>query len=63
MDIYYRREKKRVGGDHRAKPDEFRLEKTRFLVLPPMVGSVSFVPALIALMTRGPGCYWSRVLD
>ncbi len=38
MDFYYRREKKRVRGDHRARPEEFRLERTRFLIFPYQVG-------------------------
>jgi len=38
MDVFYRREKKRVGGDHRARPEGFRLERTRFLVLPYLAG-------------------------
>ncbi|ORY29520.1 major facilitator superfamily domain-containing protein [Naematelia encephala] len=38
MDKLYRKEKQRVGGDHRAKPEEFRLERVRFSVLPFTVG-------------------------
>ncbi|CAD6587454.1 MAG: hypothetical protein TREMPRED_004760 [Tremellales sp. Tagirdzhanova-0007] len=38
MDVIYRREKRRVGGDHRACPEQFRLERTRFLILPYQVG-------------------------
>lgn len=33
MDRLYRAEKARVGGDHRERP-EFRLERTRLIVLP-----------------------------
>ncbi|WWD16590.1 hypothetical protein CI109_101018 [Kwoniella shandongensis] len=38
MDVFYRREKKRVGGDHRHFPDEFRLERVRFMILPFHIG-------------------------
>ena len=38
IDIYYRRETKRVGGDHRAQPEEFRLERTRFKIVPFQTG-------------------------
>jgi hypothetical protein len=33
MDRLYRAEKARVGGDHRERP-EFRLERTRLIILP-----------------------------
>lgn len=49
MDTAYKKEKKRVGGDHRECPTEFRLEKTRFIFFPYQAGSVSttvFVPIL-----------------
>lgn len=35
MDYIYRKEEKRVGGDYRKKGDEFRLERTRFLIAIP----------------------------
>lgn len=38
MDKAYRKEKKRVGGDHRTYPNEFRLERTRFIFLPYQAG-------------------------
>ncbi|WWC68737.1 uncharacterized protein I206_102671 [Kwoniella pini CBS 10737] len=38
MDVFYKKEKRRVGGDHRQCPDEFRLERTRFKILPYQVG-------------------------
>lgn len=38
MDAIYRREKRRVGGDHREFPNEFRLERARFMVLPVQAG-------------------------
>ncbi|EIW66819.1 hypothetical protein TREMEDRAFT_13664, partial [Tremella mesenterica DSM 1558] len=34
MDRIYRKEKARVGGDHRMKPEEFRLEQIRFRMYP-----------------------------
>jgi hypothetical protein len=37
MDYFYRREKKRVGGDHRHKPEAFQLERTRLLIALPLV--------------------------
>ncbi|ORX36481.1 major facilitator superfamily domain-containing protein [Kockovaella imperatae] len=37
MDVVYRREKRRVGGDHREKPEEFRLERVRFVFFPPSI--------------------------
>ncbi|WRT65600.1 uncharacterized protein IL334_002545 [Kwoniella shivajii] len=40
MDFFYRREKRRVGGDHRQNPDEFRLERVRFIILPFQVGTI-----------------------
>ncbi|WVQ78721.1 hypothetical protein IAT38_000808 [Cryptococcus sp. DSM 104549] len=40
MDVLYRREKKRVGGDHRHFPEEFRLERVRFIILPFQVGTL-----------------------
>lgn len=39
-DYYYRKEEKRVGGDYRRKGDEFRLERTRFIVAIPSMWSV-----------------------
>lgn len=41
MDRAYRKEKKRVGGDHKECPGEFRLEKTRFIFFPYQAGYVS----------------------
>ncbi|WWC60193.1 uncharacterized protein I303_102758 [Kwoniella dejecticola CBS 10117] len=38
MDVFYKKEKRRVGGDHRQRPDEFRLERVRFMILPYQVG-------------------------
>ncbi|OCF32300.1 hypothetical protein I316_05968 [Kwoniella heveanensis BCC8398] len=38
MDVFYRKEKKRVGGDHRHCPDTFRLERVRFSILPYHLG-------------------------
>ncbi|WWC87778.1 uncharacterized protein L201_002670 [Kwoniella dendrophila CBS 6074] len=38
MDIFYQKEKRRVGGDHRQYPDEFRLERVRFMILPYHIG-------------------------
>ncbi|KAL8276745.1 hypothetical protein RQP46_010854 [Phenoliferia psychrophenolica] len=35
LDYYYQREEKRVGGDYRAKPDEFRIYLTRLRCLVP----------------------------
>ncbi|ORY24562.1 major facilitator superfamily domain-containing protein [Naematelia encephala] len=37
IDFYYRREKRRVGGSHREKPHEFRLEWTRFRCIIPFM--------------------------
>lgn len=34
IDRTYRKEKARIGGDHRSKPEEFRLEWTRFQLYP-----------------------------
>jgi hypothetical protein len=34
MDKAYYKEKERVGGDHRNRPDDFRLERTRFVFFP-----------------------------
>ena len=36
LDRIYQKEKRRVGGDHRAKPAEFRLERVRFILLGPI---------------------------
>ncbi|RSH94560.1 hypothetical protein EHS25_004364 [Saitozyma podzolica] len=47
MDYFYRREKKRVGGDHRHKPEAFQLERTRLLIALPLV--VLLVVGCIAL--------------
>ncbi|WVR03902.1 hypothetical protein IAU60_000901 [Kwoniella sp. DSM 27419] len=38
MDVFYRREKRRVGGDHRQYPETFRLERVRFMILPYHIG-------------------------
>lgn len=35
LDYYFRREERRVGGDYRAKPEEFNIEKTRIRCLYP----------------------------
>jgi len=41
MDTAYKKEKKRVGGDHKECPNEFRLEKTRFIFFPYQAGYVT----------------------
>jgi len=37
IDWYYRREEKRVGGDYRKKPQEFRIELTRLRCIAPFL--------------------------
>jgi hypothetical protein len=38
MDKAYKKEKERVGGDHHQCPNEFRLERTRFVFFPYQAG-------------------------
>lgn len=35
VDYFYRKEEKRVGGDFRKKAEDFRLERSRFIVAIP----------------------------
>jgi hypothetical protein len=35
VDYFYRKEEKRIGGDFRKKPEDFRLERSRFIVAIP----------------------------
>lgn len=37
MDIFYRREETRVGGDFRQYPERFRVERARFIVAIPFI--------------------------
>jgi hypothetical protein len=41
MDIYYRREETRVGGDFRQYPERFRVERARFIVAIPFITYLS----------------------
>ncbi|BEI95796.1 hypothetical protein CcaverHIS631_0107450 [Cutaneotrichosporon cavernicola] len=47
LDWYYQREERRVGGEHRKKPDTFRLELTRIRCMYPFMAV--FCSAAIAL--------------
>ena len=40
LDYYYQREEKRIGGDYRKKPDEFRIYLTRLRCLVPFMTCV-----------------------
>lgn len=40
MDIFYRREETRVGGDFRQYPERFRVERARFIVAIPFITCV-----------------------
>ncbi|OCF58020.1 hypothetical protein L486_04047 [Kwoniella mangroviensis CBS 10435] len=52
MDIFYQKEKRRVGGDHRHSPDEFKLEKVRFMILPYHIGILLAATIALAWSTQ-----------
>jgi hypothetical protein len=37
LDYFYRKEERRVGGDYRKKPDEFRIDLTRIRCMFPFI--------------------------
>ena len=57
MDIFYRREETRVGGDFRQYPERFRVERARFIVAIPFITYVVF-PLLTCLKSKRQTGWW-----